>query len=126
MTFHSKLDDNFVITMFTISSLFKPPFLLCFRSLNLVDLVFVAKYNIIVPFLPFPSSFPLSKPMAYLGTKAIIHTAVKVFAIALLLFLACQAAVARVTPQDHSPIMPPGCNPTGHTPRPGCPPSPAK
>ncbi|WRX10707.1 hypothetical protein QQP08_003194 [Theobroma cacao] len=33
---------------------------------------------------------------------------------------------ARVTPQDHSSIMPPGCNPTGHTPRPGCPPSPAK
>ena len=51
-----------------------------------------------------------------------IHTTVKMFAIALLLVFACQAAAARALPQDHSPVPPIGCNPKGYT-HGKCPPS---
>ncbi|KAK8711631.1 hypothetical protein V6N13_146906 [Hibiscus sabdariffa] len=54
--------------------------------------------------------------MAYLfTTNTIIHSAVKVFAIALLLIFASQAA-ARVVPDDHSPEPHPGCNNQGNLP----------
>ncbi|KAK8588358.1 hypothetical protein V6N12_022804 [Hibiscus sabdariffa] len=53
--------------------------------------------------------------MAYLFTNTIIHSAVKVFAIALLLIFACRAA-ARVVPDDHSPEPDPGCNNKGFLP----------
>lgn len=63
--------------------------------------------------------------MAYLGTNTIIIHMVKVFAITLLLIFACQAAAARVLPQDHSKIPIPGCDKTRLTPTPiKCPPLP--
>ena len=50
-----------------------------------------------------------------------IHTTVKMFAIALLLVFAYQATAARMLPQGHSPVPPIGCDPTGYTPG-HCPP----
>ncbi|TYG93896.1 hypothetical protein ES288_A11G147300v1 [Gossypium darwinii] len=59
--------------------------------------------------------------MAYLFTNTIIRSAVKVFAIALLLIIACQAA-GSVVPDDPSRPPIPGCDNEGYIP-PYCPPS---